>query len=457
MATDDVAALQERIAELEAQTKTPKRRFDGRGFTAWVLLVIAAILFPISLTAFWAQKTLFDTASYVQTVAPLSQDPTIRQAVGTQITTAITNSLDAQAKVSELLQDYPKLQPLSGPIAAGLNNLVGTTVDKVLASDQFDTLWVKVNTRVQEAALKALSGDTTGAVTLQDGKLVLDTGDIINEVKQRLVDRGLSWAANVPIPPAADRDVVLLQSDQLAQAQLAYKIAQPIARWLIFAVLLLFVVAVLVSRRRARMVIGVGVSLVLGALVIRLLMAYGQTQIEVNLSGTSWAVAQDAFFTILTQYLLTAVRATFVLGVVLAIVGWYLSGTASATATRTYLTKVISGAGAGAGDTALGRIGAFFARTRTFWRAAIVGLAVLVLVASAPLTGSTILWTAVLAVVAFVVLEFLVAAGRASIEGGSEGGAAVEAGGSEPVAVPDVPTVDAEALAGPASDDGGPA
>jgi hypothetical protein len=412
MATEDVAALQARIAELEAE-KSPKRRFDGRGVTAWVLLVVAALLFPISLAAFWGQRTLVDTERYVATVAPLSQDPTIRLAVGDTITAVLVKQLDAQTRVSALLTDTPRLQPLSAPIAIGVNNFIAVQVTNILDSDQFSGIWEGINRKAQQALVKALTADPTGAVTLQGDQLVLDTGDLIEIVKQRLVDRGLTFAANIPVPSAADRDVVLLTSPQLQTARTAYAIGQPIAAWLVYAVLLLFVIAVLVSRRRARMVIAVGASLILGALVLRLAMAFGQNQLDLTLSGTSFAVAQQAFFTILTVFLLGAIRAAFALGLVLAILGWFFSGMSSAQATRSLFARGVGGAGEQAGDTPLGRAGELVLKGRKFWWLTIAVVSALVLLAADPLTGSLILWTAVLAIVALVVIEFLAAAGAA--------------------------------------------
>jgi hypothetical protein len=437
---EEIAALQARVEELE-RAKAP-RRFDGRGLTAWVLVVVAALLFPIALTAYWGQRTLTDTARYVATVAPLAQDPTVKEAVGDKLTAVLVAQIDAQQRVSELLQDNPRLQPLAGPIAVAVNNLVGQTVTKVLDSDQFDQLWVTVNTKLQQALIAALSSDPSGAVTIQGDQVVLDTGDLIAAVKQRLVDQGLSFAANIPVPPAADRDVVLLTSPQLQQARAAYALAQPVAQWLIYAVLLLFVVAVLVSRRRARMTMAVGIAIILGAVVVRLLMAFGQSQIELTLSGTTFAIAQEAFFTILTAFLLNAVRAAFVLGLVLAIVGWFLSGTASATAARRLFGGAVAGAGGRASGTAIAPVGAWFARTRVFWRVAIGAVAAIVLLTASPLTGSLILWTAVIAVAALVVVELLAATGGgAPAAAGSD--AAVEA-----TTVDEVPTVAEAELAG---------
>ena len=433
--TEDVAALKARIEALETreaelESKTKRGRFSGRGFVAWALVVIAALLFPIALTAFWAQKTLIDTQRYVETVAPLAQDPTIRKAVSDQVSTAINNEIDNSGKVDQILADYPKLKPLAGPITAGLHNLVSTTVTKVVDSDQFASLWVGINQQVQQGVIHVLSTDaSTGPIQIQGNQVILDTGALIDAVKQKLVDKGFDWAANIPVPSVADRQIVLLTSPQLVQARVAYQIAQPISQWLIFAVLVMFIAAILIAVRRARMVIAVGVAVILGALVIRLLLAYGEAQVSLNLSGTTWSIAQNAFITILTSYLVIAIRAAFVLGLVLAIVGWYISGSSSATASRAYLSKVLDGAGANAGDTGLGRAGAWFARTRTFWRFAIPAIAVVILLFQSPLTGSTILWVTLLAVIGFVVLEFLVAAGRASLESG-----ATQAVDTQPVA-----------------------
>ena len=410
--TPDVAALQARIEELE-QAKSP-RRFDGRGFTAWVLVIIAALLFPIALTAYWGQRTLTDTERYVATVAPLAQDPTVKQAVGDKLTAVIVTQIDAQQRVKDLLQDYPRLQPISGPIAIGVNNFVGETVTKVLDSDQFDQLWITVNTQLQKGLISALSNDPTGPVTIQGDQVVLDTGDLIAVVKQRLVDRGLSFAANLPVPPVADRQIVLLTSPQLKQARVAYAIGQPVAQWLIYVVLLMFVIAVLVSRKRARMTMAVGVAIILGALVVRLIMAFGQSQVELTLNGTTFAIAQEAFFTILTVFLLNAVRAAYAVGLVLLLVGWFLSGTSSALAARRLFGGAVSGAGGRASGTAIAPVAAWFAKTKVFWRFLIVGIAAAVILTSSPLSGSLILWTAVIAVIALVVVEFLAAAGAGS-------------------------------------------
>ena len=45
-----------------------------------------------------------------------------------------------------------------------------------------------------------LRGEGWGAVSLQGEQIVLDVDEVINQVKERLVARGLTLAQNVPIP-----------------------------------------------------------------------------------------------------------------------------------------------------------------------------------------------------------------------------------------------------------------
>ncbi|MEI6230453.1 MAG: hypothetical protein WCP81_06940, partial [Actinomycetes bacterium] len=132
----------------------------GRGIAAWVIFTIAAILLPIALTAFWAQRTLTDTERYVATVAPLSQDPTIQEAVGTLVTDQAVAKLDVENKLDAILP--PALAQLGPILAGGVATLVTRGVNAFLTSPDFHQLWVLINTSIQKSTIAALSGNPTG-------------------------------------------------------------------------------------------------------------------------------------------------------------------------------------------------------------------------------------------------------------------------------------------------------
>ena len=55
-------------------------------------------------------------------------------------------------------------------------------------------------------------------------QVVLDVSVVIDQVKQRLVDRGLTIVQNVPIPDS-DRQIVLLEAPQVKQLRTIYSFA----------------------------------------------------------------------------------------------------------------------------------------------------------------------------------------------------------------------------------------
>src|SRR6478736_101696 len=58
-----------------------------RPVVASVLIVLMAVLAPLSVVARWAHDTVSDTDRYVETVAPLASDPAVQDAIIDRITT----------------------------------------------------------------------------------------------------------------------------------------------------------------------------------------------------------------------------------------------------------------------------------------------------------------------------------------------------------------------------------
>ena len=123
--------------------------------------------------------------------------------------------------------------------------------------------------------MRILEGDDTGAISLQGDQVVLDVSEVIDQVKQRLVARGLTIVQNVPVPDI-DKQIVLLDAPQLRQARTIYAFANPLARWLIVVVVALYLAAVLLARRRPRMTVVVGVVLAANALLLALALSVGR-------------------------------------------------------------------------------------------------------------------------------------------------------------------------------------
>ena len=309
-----------------------KRRYGVRTIAAGLCLAIATVLLPFSMLSYWGQKTLTDTEQFVATVQPLASEPEIIDAIATTVTTALTKDLNLEAQVENLLP--PAAAPLAGPISAAIPTFVNQLTVKLLSTEQFQQIWTKAVGTLQSAIVKALSGDTDGPVTASNGQIVLDTGAVIDEVKKMLAERGLTSIADRPTPPAADREIVLLNSEQVAQAQTIYKLTVPIATWLIAVVALFFIAAIGLAHRRSRMVAYVGIGVLIGAGVLRTALAVAPEFISNTFMGTPFQAASVVFFNTLTTYLKNGTALILIIGILLVVGGWIFSDQRYAVALR---------------------------------------------------------------------------------------------------------------------------
>src|SRR3954453_3580236 len=106
---------------------------------AGLLVVLFAVLLPITLAATWTHRTVLDTDTYVSTLAPIADDPAVTAAVARDLTNQLYAALDPEAVIANALP--PKAAFLAGPIANGARGQVQDAVTRVLDSDQFQQIW----------------------------------------------------------------------------------------------------------------------------------------------------------------------------------------------------------------------------------------------------------------------------------------------------------------------------
>ena len=287
------------MAEPTSEQGVAERPSRGRSIAAAVCIVLAALLTVPAAVAFWGQRTINDAQRYVQTVGPLVESPEVQAAIATKVTAAIQQQVDVEAILNEVfagvITDRPRLQALVGPISGAVNGLIETQVREFVASDTFADFWVAANTRAQAALVRLLEGDESGAISLQGDQVVLDVSEVIDQVKQRLVARGLTIVERIPIPDM-DRQIVLMDAPQLAQARTIYAFANPVARWLIVVVAVLYLAALVLSRRRPRMTVIIGVVLAANALLVALALSVGRQLFVNQLAGTVFGPASTVFY-----------------------------------------------------------------------------------------------------------------------------------------------------------------
>lgn len=395
----------------------------GRSAAVVVLLVLAAVLASPALVAYWGQRTINDAQRYIDTTGPLIESPEVQDAVATTVTDAIQKQVDVEALLNEafagVIADRPRVELLIGPITGAVNGLIENQVRQFIASDAFEELWVRVNTRTQQLLIAVLNGDDTGAVTVSQGQVVLDVGLVIDAVKAELVERGLTFVERVPIPDS-DKQIVLLESDALDQAQTIWAFTNPVAKWLLWAVLAMLVGAVIISVRKARTTAWVGAILLANGLLLGLGLQIGQQLFVNQLAGTVFGPASDVFYETLLSYLRSGAQALGLLGLLVILCGWYAGRTASAMALRGNVSQGLESLGASFTFPQATAAGRWVAANVRWLRAVVVVFSLAVLVWGNQIDRERLLWCFVLMLALLAVAQVLVGAGQ-DVEDAPEG------------------------------------
>ncbi|NGO75674.1 hypothetical protein G6045_08270 [Streptomyces sp. YC504] len=413
-ADDEVRRLRARVAALEAEAQAqpagrPRRR--GRSTLATVLIVLGCLLAPLSVVAAWASGVIGDTDRYVSTVQPLAADPDVQDAVAARVTDAAMDHIDLQDLLSSAASDErPLLEKALGKLGNSLEDAVRSFVnDKardVVASDAFETLWTELNRKAHAAMNKALTGDGGGAVQLDGNTVTVDLAPVVEQVKQRLIDNGLTLAEKIP---EVHTDFAVAKSEDITKARTGFRLLQLVGNWLPVLALLLVAGGVLLARNRRRAVVTAALCVAVTVALLGLaLTVFRPVYLDALPEGVSQPAA-GSVYDALTHFLRTTVRMTVALGVIVALATW-LTGTGR----RAGLVRNLwfSGIGAvrGTADRAgmnLGPVGPWVAGHRKWIVWVLIAAAVLTYLLWSYPTGWVVIGLALALLFALAVVDFL--------------------------------------------------
>ncbi|MGZ8753079.1 MAG: hypothetical protein ACXW1S_08855, partial [Acidimicrobiia bacterium] len=141
-----------------------------------VLVVLSCILAPLSVVAVWTQNQMLDTTRYVENVTPLASNPAILDAAATNATNALFENVDVEAEIRDALPKRARL--LAAPMTAAIRQFTERAAREALASDAFQTVWVKANDVAHTQVESALTGGGK-VVSTKNGKITLDLSQIL--------------------------------------------------------------------------------------------------------------------------------------------------------------------------------------------------------------------------------------------------------------------------------------
>ncbi len=413
--------LRDEVAQLHDTQAHPvvpgRRKHNGwRAPVSVVLIVIGCILAPLSVIAVWTANQVSNTDRYVANIEPLIHDPSVQHALTDKITTEIESRLNVKGLATQaatalnqrgLTRVGALLNSFSGQLAGAVNGFIHTQVAKIVASPQVARLWLEVNRRAHAQLVKALSGQGNGAITISNGKVVLNLGPLIEVIKTRLAARGLTIVKNIPqINPTFP----LFSAKYLVKAQTGYRLLNDLKIVLPILTLLLIGLGVYVARGHRRALIGAGLGFAASMLILGVgLTIFRGIYLNSVPSSVLPADAAAVLYDTLVRFIRDGLRVLLVVGLIVAIGAFFTGPSVTAVRTRGAFERGfawIRSSGEHAG-LSTGPVGRWTYTHRRALRIAAVAIAALIFVFWGQPTWVTALVIAIILLIALGLIELI--------------------------------------------------
>jgi hypothetical protein len=316
---------------------------------AGVLVVLFAILLPLTYLVGWAHYVVLTNRGFEKTVIPIGTDPAVTSAVAVTITDQIFASLNPEQIVKNALP--PRADFLAGPITNAARGYVQDGVTRALQSSQFQTLWKQAVDFAHTQLLSVLNGDSK-AITTTNGQVVLNLVPLFDAALQNLESfisgvvgrpvqlpsisenevpaaacQRIGTALNRPVSNTCGQ-IPLFPADKLTQARHAVRIFNGVLVLLLVLTAVVAAGALWVSHRRRRTLLQLCLGGLLGLVVIRRVVDW-LTNTLINTGQAANKGARRAILTHLfhqyfsiSRWLLVGLIVVFLAALVTGPYGW---------------------------------------------------------------------------------------------------------------------------------------
>jgi len=319
---EELRRERDRLAERLSQTeRRGARRRRLRSIAVALLLVIGCTTFTVAAVGVWVRRNVSDTDVWVDRSGSLAEDPAVQAALGRWLSDEVIELVDPAALFAEVLPERGRL--LAVPLAGAVDDFIRERIDRFLASDQFETLWVAANERAHRGLVRVLRGDNP-EVSAGDESVTINLVPIIDEalaqisaaspeILGRQVDIPELSVDDVPDQAIArlsdalgvdlDDDfgqVTVYDKGRLAALQDGIDLARSLLVLVAAVAVVCLVGALALSNRRRRTLLQLLVGLAVGIALVRRLGIRGKSEVVAGIDDT---LNRDAAAAVIDRFL----------------------------------------------------------------------------------------------------------------------------------------------------------
>jgi hypothetical protein len=299
-------------------------RHRVRRVSAWVLIVLASLLIPISVISVWAIRTVTNTDQYVATMAPLARNQVIVDHLATKATDELFSTHIVQDKVTAALPKAAK--PIVTPVVAQVHNYVYGLALKVFESPKFGQLWDLLNRHTHDAVVNVLTGKQTPATEKFEkaGAIVVNVTPELNTLIDKANAKGVTLFNPLkPILTKGDKlGVTVVSKSQVSKFTGLFNLIVKL-KWVIPAIALALAalaIGIAVQRRKTLLRLAIGVALV--TLLLLAGLSLGRITFINQASGHVNGQVAAAVWDTMLRFLKTDLRWMLLIAALVALGAW---------------------------------------------------------------------------------------------------------------------------------------
>lgn len=236
--------------------------------------------------------------------------------------------------------------------------------------------------------------------------MTIDLAPVIDQVKQRLVNNGVTAAAKIP---QVNTSITVAQAKNINKYRTLFRLLQIAGVWLPFVTLGLAGLGILLARDRRHATVVAFLGIFVTAALVGILVSVFRTFYLGALPADVSQAAAKAVYDTLVRFLITTSRTAAVLGLVIGLSAWLAGPGRAAGFVRGFWRAGIDSLRGFADHYGMrtGPVGPFLRRFGNWVMAGVVVIVAVVLLLWSYPTGMVVFWLAFICLCALAVVEFL--------------------------------------------------
>lgn len=296
-------------------TRIPGQRW--RSFWVGFLIALGSIALSNWLILRWMELYVFDTQTYVETVGPLTKDPAVANALSAYATERLYSSINLETEIRNALPE--KASFLAAPLAGQVETATEKIGTKLIASDQFNSIWISANQTAHTALITVLEKPQP-EFNAEKERVVfgINISPFLQQIRTRLQS-----SDSATITPTArmqqSGELAISLREQVQTMRAAYQYSQAMYVLLPLLTIACYLAAIAIASSRWRSVLAISITITVVTAIELILLKAARPEVLSQVAsqyqaaaGVVWDTMTAGFKTVTTNTMLIGVALTII-------------------------------------------------------------------------------------------------------------------------------------------------